>query len=82
MSYDTGQPEPEAHRLTVVVAFAITPAGLATYARRHGFGAEPADHAKALEHLAAQLPGYVDTGLYRTPDLEPTVWAVTVRPAA
>lgn len=67
-------PRPDAHRLTVVVAFAITPAGLASYARRQGFGA---DQAKALEHLQTQLPGYVDTGLYRTPELEPCVWHVT-----
>jgi hypothetical protein len=72
------QPGADAHRLTVTVAFAITPAGLASYARRHGFGADPAEHAKALEHLTRQLPGYVDTGLYRSPDLEPAVWAVTV----
>ena len=76
------QPGADAHRLTVTVAFAITPAGLASYARRHGFGADPAEHAKALEHLTRQLPGYVDTGLYRTPDLEPTVWAVTVAESA
>lgn len=80
MSADqAGALPPVAHRLNVLVAFAITPAGLTTYARRHGFGTEPAELAKALEHLTAQLPGYVDTGLYRTPDLEPTVWAVTVK---
>jgi hypothetical protein len=67
---------PAAHRLTVTVAFAVTPAGLATYARRHDFGATPADHATALEHLAQHLPDYVDTGLYREPNLEPAFWHV------
>jgi len=82
MSPADTRPPAEAYRLTVTVALAITPAGLATYARRHGFGDTAAEHAKALEHLERQLPGYVDTGLYRTPDLEPAVWAVSARVAA
>lgn len=72
------QPGAEAHKVNVTVAFAITPAGLASYASAHGFGASPAEHARALEHFARQLPGYVSDGLYRVPALQPAIWAISL----